>query len=101
MKFLICCVVFLFVFVLFVVFVVLGFCECIQSDILQRIINNGVFESSFMLSIVFNDQVDQFDFQVVGYCVNDMYKIFYICIISGNVFVFVQFSQDGVFVELQ
>lgn len=101
MKFLICCVAFLFVFVLFAVFVASGFCERIQSDILQRIINNGVFESSFTLSIVFNDQVDQFDFQVVGYCVNDTYKIFYIRIISGNVFVFAQFSQDGAFVESQ
>ncbi|WP_426259229.1 DUF1161 domain-containing protein, partial [Shigella flexneri] len=36
-----------------------GSCERIQSDISQRIINNGVPESSFTLSIVPNDQVDQ------------------------------------------
>ncbi|MGQ7111717.1 DUF1161 domain-containing protein, partial [Escherichia sp. TWPC-MK] len=34
-----------------------GSCERIQSDISQRIINNGVPESSFTLSIVPNDQV--------------------------------------------
>lgn len=43
-----------------------GSCERIQSDISQRIINNGVPESSFTLSIVPNDQVDQPDSQVVG-----------------------------------
>ena len=36
-----------------------GSCERIQSDISQRIINNGVPESSFTLSIVPNDQVEQ------------------------------------------
>ena len=45
-----------------------GSCERIQSDISQRIINNGVPESSFTLSIVPNDQVDQPDSQVVGHC---------------------------------
>lgn len=34
-----------------------GSCERIQSDISQRIINNGVPESSFTLSIVPNDQL--------------------------------------------
>ncbi len=33
-----------------------GSCERIQSDISQRIINNGVPESSFTLSIVPNDR---------------------------------------------
>ncbi|MCI4470371.1 DUF1161 domain-containing protein [Escherichia coli] len=47
-----------------------GSCERIQSDISQRIINNGVPESSFTLSIVPNDQVDQPDSQVVGHCAN-------------------------------
>lgn len=53
-----------------------------------------------MFIIVFNDQVDQLGLQVVGYCVNDMYKIFYICISSGNVLVNIFFVQDGLFVEL-
>ena len=52
-----------------------GSCERIQSDISQRIINNGVPESSFTLSIVPNDQVDQPDSQVVGHCANDTHKI--------------------------
>ncbi len=54
-----------------------GSCERIQSDISQRIINNGVPESSFTLSIVPNDQVDQPDSQVVGHCANDTHKILY------------------------
>lgn len=52
-----------------------GSCERIQSDISQRIINNGVPESSFTLSIVPNEQVDQPDSQVVGHCANDTHKI--------------------------
>ncbi len=43
-----------------------GSCERIQSDISQRIINNGVPESSFTLSIVPNDQVDQPDSRSSG-----------------------------------
>ena len=41
-------------------------CERVKSDIEQRIINNGVAESSFTLTIVPNDQADQPDSQVVG-----------------------------------
>lgn len=52
-----------------------GSCERIQSDISQRIINNGVPESSFTLSIVPNDQVDQPDSQVVGHCANDCNQV--------------------------
>lgn len=52
-----------------------GSCERIQSDISQRIINNGVPESSFTLSIVPNDQVDQPDSQVVGHCAALMIRI--------------------------
>ncbi|CAD5563428.1 protein [Escherichia coli] len=44
-----------------------GSCERIQSDISQRIINNGVPESSFTLSIVPNDQVDQPDSWICPY----------------------------------
>ena len=62
-----------------------GSCERIQSDISQRIINNGVPESSFTLSIVPNDQVDQPDSQVVGHCANDTHKILYTRTTSGNV----------------
>ena len=36
-------------------------CERVKSDIEQRIINNGVAESSFTLNIVPNDQADQPD----------------------------------------
>lgn len=101
MKLLTCCAALLLAFALLAVLAALGFCERIQSDILQRIINNGVLESSFTLSIVLNDQVDQLDFQVVGYCANDTHKIFYTCTTSGNVFAFAQFSQDGALAELQ
>ncbi|MGS2895195.1 DUF1161 domain-containing protein, partial [Escherichia coli] len=52
-----------------------GFWERIQSDISQRIINNGVPESSFTLSIVPHDQVDQPDSQVVGHCANATPKL--------------------------
>lgn len=40
-------------------------CERVKSDIEQRIINNGVAESSFTLNIVPNDQADQPDSLVV------------------------------------
>lgn len=46
-------------------------CERIKSDIAQRIINNGVPEANFTLTIVPNDQADQPDSQVVGHCAND------------------------------
>ena len=72
-----------------------GSCERIQSDISQRIINNGVPESSFTLSIVPNDQVDQPDSQVVGHCANDTHKILYTRTTSGNVSAPAQSSQDG------
>ena len=52
-------------------------CERVKSDIEQRIINNGVAESSFTLSIVPNDQADRPDAQVVGHCANDTFKILY------------------------
>ena len=73
-----------------------GSCERIQSDISQRIINNGVPESSFTLSIVPNDQVDQPDSQVVGHCANDTHKILYTRTTSGNVSAPAQSTQDGV-----
>lgn len=78
-----------------------GSCERIQSDISQRIINNGVPESSFTLSIVPNDQVDQPDSQVVGHCANDTHKILYTRTTSGNVSAPAQSSQDGAPAEPQ
>ncbi len=77
------------------------FCERIQSDISQRIINNGVPESSFTLSIVPNDQVDQPDSQVVGHCANDTHKILYTRTTSGNVSAPAQSTQDGAPAEPQ
>ena len=78
-----------------------GSCERIQSDISQRIINNGVPESSFTLSIVPNDQVDQRDSQVVGHCANDTHKILYTRTTSGNVSAPAQSTQDGAPAEPQ
>ncbi|WP_058909969.1 DUF1161 domain-containing protein [Entomohabitans teleogrylli] len=52
-------------------------CERVKADIEQRIINNGVPEDSFTLTIVPNDQVDQSNGQVVGHCANDTQKILY------------------------
>ena len=52
-------------------------CERVKSDIQQKIINNGVSESGFTLSIVPNDQADQPDAQVVGHCASDTFKILY------------------------
>ncbi|MGX5098889.1 DUF1161 domain-containing protein [Enterobacter cloacae] len=57
-------------------------CERVKSDIQQKIINNGVPESGFTLSIVPNDQADQPGTQVVGHCANDTFKILYTR--SGN-----------------
>ena len=59
-------------------------CERIKSDIAQRIINNGVPEANFTLTIVPNDQADQADSQVVGHCANDTHKILYVRTSSGN-----------------
>ena len=75
-----------------------GSCERIQSDISQRIIKNGVPESSFTLSIVPNDQVDS---QVVGHCANDTHKILYTRTTSGNVSAPAQSTQDGAPAEPQ
>lgn len=61
-----------------------GSCERIQSDISQRIINNGVPESSFTLSIVPNDGLISL-IRVVGHCANDTHKILYTRTTSGNV----------------
>lgn len=58
-------------------------CERVKSDIQQRIINNGVPESGFTLTIVPNDQADQPDAQVVGHCANDTFKILYTRTSSG------------------
>jgi len=52
-------------------------CENVRNDIQQRIINNGVPESGFSLTIVPNDQADQAGAQVVGHCANDTHKILY------------------------
>ncbi len=52
-------------------------CERVKADIEQRIINNGVPQSGFTLTIVPNDQADQPGAQVVGHCANDTQKILY------------------------
>ncbi|NUU67896.1 DUF1161 domain-containing protein [Enterobacteriaceae bacterium BIT-l23] len=52
-------------------------CEKVKAEIGQRIINNGVPESGFTLTIVPNDQADQPGAQVVGHCANDTQKILY------------------------
>jgi hypothetical protein len=54
-----------------------GFLRAGKSDIQQKIINNGVPESGFSLTIVPNDQPDQPGAQVVGHCANDTFKIIY------------------------
>lgn len=59
-------------------------CERVKSDIEQRIINNGVAESSFTLTIVPGDQADRPDALVVGHCANDTHKILYTRTSSGN-----------------
>jgi hypothetical protein len=52
-------------------------CERVKSDIQQKIINNGVPESGFTLTIEPNDQNSASDAQVVGHCANDAWKILY------------------------
>lgn len=52
-------------------------CERVKSDIQQKIINNGVPESAFTLTIEPNDQNSASDAQVVGHCANDSWKILY------------------------
>lgn len=76
-------------------------CERIKSDIQQRIINNGVPEANFTLSIVPNDQADQPDAQVVGHCANDTHKILYTRTQSGNAPSNATPAQDGTTTEPQ
>lgn len=76
-------------------------CERVKSDIEQRIINNGVAESSFTLNIVPNDQADQPDSLVVGHCANDTHKILYTRTNSGNAPANSSPSQDGHVAEPQ
>lgn len=53
-------------------------CETVKDSISQKIINNGVPESGFSLTIVPNDEVDRSGANsVVGHCANDTYKIVY------------------------
>lgn len=59
-------------------------CDTVKADIQQKIINNGVPESGFSLTIVPNDQADKPDAQVVGHCANDTQKILYMRTSSGN-----------------
>lgn len=83
------------------VFAVPNSCERVKSDIEQRIINNGVPEANFTLSIVPNDQADQPDSQVVGHCANDTHKILYARTSSGNAPANTAPSQDGASAEPQ
>lgn len=83
------------------VFAVPNSCERVKSDIEQRIINNGVPEANFTLSIVPNDQADQPDSQVVGHCANDTHKILYTRTSSGNAPANTATSQDGTSAEPQ
>jgi len=76
-------------------------CERVKSDIEQRIINNGVPEANFTLSIVPNDQADQPDSQVVGHCANDTHKILYTRTSSGNAPASTTPSQEGANAEPQ
>ena len=52
-------------------------CERVKSDIQQKIINNGVPESGFTLTIEPNDQNNDSQAQVIGHCANDTWKILY------------------------
>lgn len=76
-------------------------CERVKSDIAQRIINNGVPEDNFTLSIVPNDQADRPDSLVVGHCANDTHKILYTRTSSGNAPANAASSQDGANAEPQ
>lgn len=70
-------------------------CERVKSEIEKRIIQNGVPESGFTLSIVPNDQANQPDAQVVGHCANDTQKILYTRTTSGNYPVSGESTQDA------
>ncbi|STT08082.1 Protein of uncharacterised function (DUF1161) [Klebsiella michiganensis] len=54
-----------------------GFLRAGKKRYSAKIINNGVPESGFSLTIVPNDQPDQPGAQVVGHCANDTFKIIY------------------------
>ncbi|WP_049293294.1 DUF1161 domain-containing protein [Franconibacter helveticus] len=70
-------------------------CERVRDEIHQRILNNGVPESGFTLSIVPNDQADKPDAQVVGHCANDTQKILYTRTSSANASSASDSAQDG------
>jgi hypothetical protein len=70
-------------------------CDKVKADIEQKIINNGVPESGFTLTIVPNDQADKPDAQVVGHCGNDTQKILYSRTSSGNEGAYGSSTQDA------
>lgn len=76
-------------------------CDKVKADIQQKIINNGVPESGFSLTIVPNDQADKPDAQVVGHCANDTQKILYTRTSSGNYPASGGNTQDGATAEPQ
>ncbi|XBS68026.1 DUF1161 domain-containing protein [Acerihabitans sp. KWT182] len=52
-------------------------CESVKAGISQKIIANGVHESSFHLDVVPSEQADKEGGQIVGHCDNDSQKIVY------------------------
>ena len=52
-------------------------CERVKTDIQQKIINNGVPESGFELTVVPNDQAEQAGGQVGGHCAKGTHKNIY------------------------
>lgn len=52
-------------------------CERVKSDVQQKIVNNGVPETTLSLAIMSNDQVDQPGVQVVDHCASDTFGATY------------------------
>lgn len=53
-------------------------CDAVKADISAKIINNGVPESGFELTIVPEDQAEQSQGKVVGSCDNGTQRVIYV-----------------------
>ena len=95
MKLSTCCAALLLALASPVVLAAPGSCERIQSDISQRIINNGVPESSFTLSIVPMTRLISLIPRSSAIALMIRNKILYTRTTSGNVSAPAQSTQDA------
>lgn len=62
----------------FATYAVESTCDAVKADITQKIINNGVPESAFELSLVPEAQAEQAEGKIVGSCDNGTQRVIYL-----------------------